>query len=408
MSKAFKTFEKNLNELLKYHDLISLRSKKYVIYNRNRESVKKKLNTYGLEKRVRETRQRALEHNEELVKLALERFEENGVHAILAKTAEDARRYLFNIIEDEKLVVYSSTEALNEIGAYAEFERRGITYIHSEPAYRIAQLDPDDVIFDKPTPVAHKTLDKLVKIVEKHFNIKLSEKTPEAVMNIIRSDIINWIRKSKIGISGANAISAADGAVFTVFGSANISYMPLRPTYIAIGGIERVLPTMQDAFESAYLQSLYEGGIGGAAYYLAVRGPSEVGPIAGKAIHSALGSKEMHVILLDNGRSQAIKEGFSEVLRCIRCLTCDNYCPVYTATGPGIGYGYKKPGFNYGGYIGGHGVILSAFVYGLEKAIEGGLFACAMCGNCYQHCPMEINVPEMIYRLREKVIKQSE
>jgi len=407
MSKAFKTFERNLNELLKYKDLIELRSKKYVMYNKNREAVKQRLNTYELEKRVREVRQWALEHNEELVKQALERFEKNGVHAILAKTADDARKYLFDVIGDEELVVYSSTETLREIDAYNEFEKRKIKYVHSELAYRIAQLDSDDVIFDKPTPVAHKTLDDLVRLVEKRFNVKLPKKTPEAVMDVIRKDIMDWVLKAKIGISGGNSISAADGAVFTVFGTGNIAHMSLRPVYIVISGIERVLPTMEAAFESVYLQSLYEGGIGGASYYLAVRGPSDVGPIAGKTIHPGLGSKEMHVILLDNGRSKAIKEGFSEVLRCIRCLTCDNYCPVYTVTGPGIGYGYKKPGFNYGGYIGGHGIILAAFVYGLEKAIEGGLFACAMCGNCYQHCPMEINVPEMISKLRKRVIEKS-
>ncbi|MCD6484288.1 MAG: lactate utilization protein [Candidatus Odinarchaeota archaeon] len=140
---------------------------------------------------------------------------------------------------------------------------------------------------------------------------------------------------------------------------------------------------------------------------MAVRGHSDVGPIADKTTHSGLGSKEMHVILLDNDRSKAIKEGFSEVLRCIRCLTCDNYCPVYTVTSPRTGYGYKKPGFNYGGYIGGHGIILAAFVYGMEKAIEVCLFACAMCGNCYQHCPMKINAPEMISKLRKEVIERS-
>ncbi|MCD6513785.1 MAG: lactate utilization protein [Candidatus Odinarchaeota archaeon] len=405
MSQAFKDFEKNLEEMLKRDDIIKLRSQKFNIYNKNREKVKEKFNSYALEKEVREIRQWALEHNEELVKKAMESFEEHGIHGFFAETAEDARKYLLDVIGDEKVVVYSSTDLINEIGMFEEFEKRGITYVHSELAYRITQLDPDDIIFDKPTPVAHKTLDRLVKIVETKLKVKLPEKTPEAVIDAVRADVMNWISKAKIGISGANAISAADGAVFTVFGSANIAHMALRPIYVVLAGIEKVLPDMRAAFASAYLQSLYESGVGGTSYYLAVRGPSEMGPIVGKSIRPALGCKEMYVILLDNGRRRAMKEGFGDVLRCIRCFTCHEYCPVYIVAGPGVGYWFKKPGFGYGGYLGGRGIILTAFVFGLDAAIKGGLFACAMCGNCYAHCPMEINVPEMIARLRLKVIK---
>lgn len=401
MSSPQKTFEKSMSLLLKYDDIINLRQEKFNSYNIAREKVKEEFNSLPLEKEVLEIKKKSLANIDNLIEKAMNKMTKNGINVFYAKTKKDALKYALDVIADEKVIVYSSTDTVTEIGLLETLSKKKVRIVHSEIAYRIAQIVDELVIFDKPTPITHLSLERIVSAIKKKLGISVPPE-PEAIIDVVRKDILDAVSNSKIGISGANSISAADGAVVTCFGNGNIAHMALRPTYMVFAGIEKIVPTLPDAFKVTYLQSLYEGGIGGASYYLAVKGPSDVGPVGGKTIHPALGSKEMHVILLDNGRKKALKEGFDEVLRCIRCFTCHHYCPVYQVLGPGYGYGFKNAGFGYKGYIGGRGTILSAFVYGLEKAIEGGLFSCAMCGNCYEHCPMEINVPEMISKLRYK------
>jgi len=401
MFDAQKKFEKSMELLTKYDDIINLRRKKFNSYNEARECVKKEFNTYDLEKEVLEIKKRSLANIDALIDKAIKKMEKNHINVFYAKTAEDARKYALDVIADDKIVVHASTDLITEIGLKDELLRRGVDIVHSEMAYHIAELIDDLVIFDKPTPITHVPLNVITKALKEKLGIDVPE-DPEAIVMAVRKELLEKIERARVGISGANSISAADGTVFTCFGNGNIAHMALRPVYMVFAGIEKIVPTLPDAFKVTYLQSLYEGGIGGAAYYLGVHGPSDVGPIGGMSIHPALGSKEVHVVLLDNGRKNALSEGFDEVLRCIRCFTCHHYCPVYQVLGPGYGYGFKIAGYGYKGYIGGRGVILTAFVYGLDKAIEGGLYACAMCGSCYEHCPMEINVPEMISRLRHK------
>ena len=137
---------------------------------------------------------------------------------------------------------------------------------------------------------------------------------------------------------------------------------------------------------------------------LMVRGPSLQTEVAGKKSKSRLTTKEIHVIFVDNGRIQAINEGFEEVLYCIRCYACHNHCPAYRLLGPGIGNDLRIPGFGYKGYIGGRGVVMSKFLFGLQKSIEAGLYTCTLCGACKKECPLNIDIPSMIGRLRNNCL----
>jgi L-lactate utilization protein LutB len=185
----------------------------------------------------------------------------------------------------------------------------------------------------------------------------------------------------------------------------NITKVTHLPVHIVIAGIEKLVPTMLDAMNVVYLLSFYEGGTG-AQCYLTIRGPSVSPDVERQPVYGIYGAKEVHVILLDNGRMQMIKEGFEEALYCIRCWTCDNYCPVHELLGPGMGFGLEIPAFGYKGYCGGRGIILTAFTQGIEKAIDAGLYLCTLCETCVKHCPLEINIPRMIKKLRKKVVEE--
>ena len=121
-----------------------------------------------------------------------------------------------------------------------------------------------------------------------------------------------------------------------------------------------------------------------------MRGPSAGTEVAGIEMPVHLGSKEVDVILVDNGRMKAIEQGFAEALYCIRCFSCHNHCPSYRVLGPGKGNDLREPGFGYKGYLGGRGAILSAYIFGNHKAVEAGLFTCTLCGACKKECPLRI------------------
>ena len=400
-SCSYDDFKARINSRVNL-DIVDLRRKYFQIFNDGRELAKKKYQTEDLEKRVRSIKKESIYRIEDLIKQTKERLEQNGVHVYLAQTAEDAANYLLQLLEPSDIVAQSSTDLVNELNLHERFAGRGIPFYHTEPNYRMIQLNPEMALFDKPSGTVHLTKAQLAQILSRSLgrDVPAEEK---AIFEAWREDFNRTLQKATVGITGANSISATDGDVVLCYTSGNIGRVASLKKHIVLAGIEKIVPTFLDAMSVVYLQSLYESGVGGATNYLVVRNPTH-GYIEGREYFEGVGSREMHVVLLDNGRRRLIREGFEEALYCIRCFTCHHYCPTYHVLGPGSGFGFKEPGFGYKGYIGGRGTVLSSFVYGLQAAMDGGLFSCTLCGSCYQHCPLQIDVPSMISKLRKRAV----
>lgn len=130
-------------------------------------------------------------------------------------------------------------------------------------------------------------------------------------------------------------------------------------------------------------------------YIDVITGPSKTADIEKKIVHGMYGPSEVHLILLDNGRSNAMKH-FKELFHCIGCGACLTVCPISVHLGSTFGRE---------GYLGGRGVIFSA-VNIIEIAIKNGLFLCTFCSACEKICPCEIPIPEYIHKLRIDAIKK--
>ncbi|MEM3061561.1 MAG: LUD domain-containing protein, partial [Candidatus Bathyarchaeia archaeon] len=269
---------------------------------------------------------------------------------------------------------------------------------------RILQFMPEVMLCYKPVPVPHIKREKIAHRLSEKLCKEVAP-TPEGIVYAARDDVVEALSKTKIGITGANAIAAQEGAISFCFDQMNITRVTHLPTHIAIAGIEKLVPTMLDAMKVVYLLSFYEGGTG-AQCYLTIRGPSLSADVERQLVPGVYGAKDVHLVLLDNGRKQMIEEGFEQALYCIRCFACANYCPIHEVLGPGAGFGCETPGFGYKGYCGGQGIILTAFTQGVEKAIDSGLYLCTLCESCVKHCPLEIEAPRMIKKLRKKVAKE--
>jgi L-lactate dehydrogenase complex protein LldF len=108
------------------------------------------------------------------------------------------------------------------------------------------------------------------------------------------------------------------------------------------------------------------------------------------------GPQNVHIVLLDNGRTRALADQTGrQALRCIRCAACLNVCPVYERTG-GHAYGATYPGPI--------GAILTPLLAGVEHAPQLP-FASSLCGACYEVCPVEIDIPTVLVKLRHDAVE---
>jgi L-lactate dehydrogenase complex protein LldF len=153
----------------------------------------------------------------------------------------------------------------------------------------------------------------------------------------------------------------------------------LAPVHIACVGIEKLLPKAEDL--SVFIRLLARSATGQPI------------TIYTSHFHKPRKGSELHVVLVDNGRSTHLgEEKYRASLRCIRCGACMNTCPVYRRSG-GYSYNYTIPGPI--------GAILSPHK---DKHKYGSLpFASTLCGSCTDVCPVKINIHEQLYLWRQEV-----
>jgi Fe-S oxidoreductase len=158
---------------------------------------------------------------------------------------------------------------------------------------------------------------------------------------------------------------------------------------VAIVGYEKLVPELKDIVP--ILEALPRSGTAQpiTSYVTMITGPVPAWQGEGEGI------KELHVVLLDNGRTRmAADPVFKEALQCIRCASCTNVCPVFQLVSGQV-YGYV--------YSGGIGSILTAFFNSLEDAADPQSL-CIGCRRCAEVCPAKINIPDLVLKLRERVV----
>ena len=353
-------------------------------------AIKDSPSTQRLIQRVREVKKYSIENNRVLYDQCVESFKRNDIECRFAETSEDALNIIDELLDEANtgVIAKAKSNTLGEIDLKNHLNGTDFDVVETDLGDRILQLKKVDNKPVHPTgPASHLNVGDISGIVNDSLDINVGQ-VPHEIMQAVREDVLNRLKDANVGISGANAIASEEGSCVMVHNEGNISLVSLKDLHIIVAGIDKIVPTLEDAISVVKLETIFATGSYVTSYMNVVSGPSKTADIEKKLIKGMYGAKRVVVILLDNGRSDAI----DECLYCIGCGNCIVHCPVYNAVG-------NEFGFN--NYLGGRGVAMSKFIEDDETCFDSGLYMCTLCGLCTLNCPLEIPTNEILENMRK-------
>lgn len=323
----------------------------------------------------------------------LETFErkviEAGGEVHWAATDEQARQIVLGICQrvNARTVTKSKSMVTEEIDLVPYLERHGIEALETDLGEYIIQLRqerPSHII----APAIHLNKSQVSDtFFEHHSKLGYNERLTERVDLVAeaRQVLRDKFLGADVGISGANFLVAETGTVVLVTNEGNAELATGIPdTHIVVTGIEKIIPTLEDAATFIRLLGRSAAGMEISQYTSFITGKRREG--------DRDGADNFHVVLLDNSRSHMLGTEFQDMMRCIRCSACLNHCPVYLSVG---GHAYGSV------YNGPMGAVLTPQLASLGEA--GHLpNASTFCGRCEEVCPVRIPLPKMMRAWRDR------
>ena len=331
---------------------------------------------------------RAIETLDQQLELFERHFTERGGKVIWAEDAQQATDAILKICREKqcKTLVKSKSMVTEEIHLNRMLEQHGIESVETDLGEYIQQLD-GEAPYHIVTPAMHKSKEDVARL----FSDKLGTPpnlTPEELTLTAREILRKKFVEAEVGVTGANFIISDIGAVAVTENEGNARLCTAFPkTHIVVVGIEKVIPSLTDLALFWPLLSTYGTGQTLTVYNSIFSGPRQS--------NETDGPEEMIVILLDNGRTNILKNPVQrESLYCIRCGACLNACPVYKNIG---GHAY---GATYSGPI---GSVITPHLQGLDE-YKHLSYASSLCGNCTEVCAVKINLHELLLHNREESV----
>jgi L-lactate dehydrogenase complex protein LldF len=316
-----------------------------------------------------------------------------GVNVHFAATDEDARQTILSILRGHGVnrLTKSKSMAAEEIHLNPFLIENGIECLESDLGEFIIQLDGDEPSHIVK-PIIHKNRREIARTFLREGVAADYNDDPETITRRARVHLRQKYMEAEAGITGANFVCADSGRLVLVTNEGNSRFgMAPVPVHIALVGIEKVIPQERDL--AVFLNLLGRSATGQqlTVYTEFINGPRSSG--------QPDGPEHMHVVFMDNGRTDVLASNCREILRCIRCGACQNVCPVYRQAS---GHAYRS---TYGGPV---GAVLSPLLFGDRFPELADLpKASSLCGACNEVCPVDIPIPDLLLRLRDKAKRES-
>ncbi|MFM9971664.1 MAG: LutB/LldF family L-lactate oxidation iron-sulfur protein [Burkholderiales bacterium] len=322
----------------------------------------------------------------------IERFEleatRRGATVLFANDAKEVGERVVEICRrhDLKKAIKSKSMLSEEASLNQVLAQAGVQPVETDLGEYICQLadDPPSHII---APAMHKSQDEIADLFVKHHGTPRLDRA-EKLTREAREKLREHFLSADLGISGGNFLIAETGSVALVTNEGNGRLVTTLPrVHIAITGIEKVVPTLEDLSVLMRLLPRSATGQNISNYFSVLTGPRDQG--------SSEGPEHLYFILVDNGRANLVGSELQDMLRCIRCGACMNHCPVYKTVG-GHTYGWVYPGPM--------GSVLTPAFMGLENALDLP-HAATLCGACSVVCPVKIPLPDLLRSLRERQVE---
>jgi L-lactate dehydrogenase complex protein LldF len=346
---------------------------------------------YALRQQARGAKLRALADLPDLLEQMERNVTAHGGHVLWAATATEALHHIRDICRthDLKRGVKSKSMATEEIGLLPFLKDNGIQMVETDLGEYIVQVDeshPSHIVM----PVMHMTKEEVRDLFIEKLDMPYTD-DPGDMTQFARKILREEFLSADFGMSGGNFMIAETGTVAIVTNEGNGRLSTGMPrVHIAMVGIEKIVPTWEDFATLIQLLPRSATGQRMTVYVNMFNGPARA--------DEPDGPEEFYLILLDNGRSEIYATEYAEALACIRCGACLNACPVYQNVG----------GHSYGSvYSGPIGAIITPLLQGKEKASHLP-FASSLCGACKQACPVDINIPDMLLKLRRDLEQEQD
>src|SRR2546430_2433052 len=335
---------------------------------------------------ARAIRQRALDR----LDVWLEIFEKNatarGATVLWAETPDEVNQHVLDIAKRHGVhkTIKSKSMVSEESALDRAIEASGGQVVETDLGEYILQINnyepPSHII----GPALHKSKEEVSDLFAKVHGT--ARKTGIAELCLEARDVLrSHYLTAGMGISGGNFFVAETGSVVVVTNEGNATLTTTLPkVHVAISGIEKIVPTLEDVATLMRLLPRSATGQSISNYVDIVTGIKGEGEFNG--------AEHMYFILVDAGRSEVLAGELKEALRCIRCGACMNHCPVYQNVG-GHSYGWVYPGPI--------GSILTPAYVGIERALDLPQ-AATLCNQCGVVCPVKIPLPDLLRKLREQ------
>ena len=389
-----KSFKQSVNKALNDPNLRGALGKFGDVFPAARAAAYGEIDFEALRTEIAEIKSSAADRAEELA----QQFEANVVKrgGVVHRAADgsDVVRILTEIARkrDAKLCVKAKSMATEEIELNDKM-KDVMEMVETDLGEWIIQQ-----VGEKPShmvmPATHLSKERCAEIFSGALKKKV-EPDIKLMVRLAREILREKFLKADIGISGCNIAVAETGTMclFTNEGNARLA-TTVPPVHVAVFGYEKFVEKLKDV--APIVKALPKSATGQtvSTYITMITGAA---PTLEAGTGPEIVDKELHVIILDNGRKELLKDPlFKQMAQCIRCASCLNVCPSYQLVGGHV-YGHI--------YAGGIGVLLTSF-FNSKRDAEKPQEMCIGCGRCKEFCPGKIPIPDLIMEMRSRIRKE--